>query len=349
VLIFCFALLTFSEAAPSSEPREVDILALTDEMRDYLDEHVVTIHGEVPRLETLAKIVFDKDFLSLTYENDFTRTASEAFESQSANCLSFTAMFVAMARYVGLNARFQEVSLSRSWERKGSVAVLVRHLNARLRIKGHDFVMDFNPDLQDRARFASPISDERATAHYYNNRGAETYGEGLYEEAMGWFELAVETDPSMSYAWSGLGMTHHRLGDDDSAEEYLETAIQKDRKDLVAVSNLAVFYTHMGRHKDAARFERRLQYHRKRNPFWHFAQAEDAMRREAWKEALHHLKTAVRLRDKQHEFYWAISRVYFAMGHERKAKSYMGLAARYAPTELDQSRYSQKLEKMNRL
>ena len=346
MLTLCLVLMWSGDPMPSPQPREVDIFALTDAMRAYLDEHVTTIHGEVPRLEKLARVVFDENFLSLTYKNDFTRTASEAFESQTANCLSFTAMFVAMARYVGLNAKFQEVNLSRSWERKGSVAVLLRHLNARLRIKGHDFVMDFNPDLQNRARFASPISDARATAHYYNNRGAETYGEGLYEEAAGWFDMATRADPSMSYAWSGLGMAHHRLGNDELAEDLLKTAIEKDRRDLVAVNNLAVYYTHLGRTDDAKRLERRLEYHRRRNPFWHYAQAEDAMTREDWKTALQHLKTAVRLRDKQHEFYWALSRVYYAMGHEGRAKSYMGLAAKYAPTQFDHTRYSQKLEKM---
>jgi len=338
-----------ADASVHQVPDRVDILAMTDEMKTYLDTHVVPLSGEIPRLQRLAEVVFDRRFLSLTYENDFTRTATEAFEAQSANCLSFTAMFVSMARYVGLNARFQEVTLNTNWERKGDVALLVRHLNARVRIKGVDYVMDFNPDLRQRVRFARPISDARAHAHYYNNRGAESYGARRYEEALGWFRLATETDPEMSYAWSGLGLCYSRLGSPERAETVLQMAIDKDRKDLVAVNNLAIFYRLTDRPEEAERLERRLDYHRRRNPFWHYTLAEQAIAEEDWRLALNHLKTAVRLREAQHEFHFAMAQVYGEMGYERRARQSLQRARRFAESEFDYARYSQKLDRLSGL
>ncbi len=46
--------------------------------------------------------------------------------------MSFTNMFLSMARYVGLNASFQEVKVPPDWTRRGDSFVLSRHINVNV-------------------------------------------------------------------------------------------------------------------------------------------------------------------------------------------------------------------------
>jgi hypothetical protein len=83
------------------------VLAVTDDMRAFLDAHVHPRAADQVRLRELIEAIITTDVFSLEF-NDRTRTASEAFRLRTGNCLSFSNMFVAMAREVGLMF-FQEV------------------------------------------------------------------------------------------------------------------------------------------------------------------------------------------------------------------------------------------------
>ena len=108
------ALILFLGLAPTlAEERvapEVDFLALNDEMRQFLDKHVGHLDDPTQRLNHLVHVIFSEKLLNLEYDNSRTRTAIETFQSKNGNCISFTAMFVAMARYLGIDAQFQEVT-----------------------------------------------------------------------------------------------------------------------------------------------------------------------------------------------------------------------------------------------
>ena len=153
---------------------EVNMLHLNDEMKTYLDRHVIDIHRPVERMEKLADVVYNDQFLNLAYDLHATRTAEETFETRSGNCLSITAMFVAMARYSGLQCHFQEVVNAPNWSRKGRVVTMELHVNALIKAEGRLYIMDFNEYWEKRDYKARVISDARAHALYYNNLGQKT-------------------------------------------------------------------------------------------------------------------------------------------------------------------------------
>ena len=83
-------------------------LALSPEIQAFLDQKVNTGLADRERLEALVQAVFQDESLRFNYAPE-TRTAIETFTNRNGNCLSFTTLFIAMARYVGLDARFREV------------------------------------------------------------------------------------------------------------------------------------------------------------------------------------------------------------------------------------------------
>src|SRR6478736_1625313 len=65
----------------------------------------------------------------LDYDATLTRTAAEAFDSRSGNCLSLVLMTSAFARQLGVEARYQLVFSQQSWRRDEQLAYLNQHVN----------------------------------------------------------------------------------------------------------------------------------------------------------------------------------------------------------------------------
>ena len=105
-----------------------DVLTLSAEMRAYVDEHVTAGAEKNVRLQQLTAVVTNYDRFRLDYD-ETTRTAAAAFRDRRGNCLSFSAMFVAMARHAGLDAHFQEVDTPPDWSLRADTLVLNRHVN----------------------------------------------------------------------------------------------------------------------------------------------------------------------------------------------------------------------------
>ncbi len=105
-----------------SAPPGVDIMALSPEIERFIEQRVKRGLPRSARVQELMDALFGKHGLDIAYGNLRTKTAVETFESRSGNCLSFTILFVALARHVGLEAHFQEVSEILSWDRRGDVA-----------------------------------------------------------------------------------------------------------------------------------------------------------------------------------------------------------------------------------
>jgi len=342
-MLMLIALLGFE--GPDAVP-EIDILALDQTMIDYLDEHLGHISDPYGRLRGLVRLIFDEEFLHLTYDNSQTKTAIQTFHSRNGNCLSFTTMFVAMARHLRLKVAFQEVYNIPSWEKRDNVVMLNRHINALATIGGASYVIDFNP-YRDRVELRTRVvSDSRAKAQYYNNLGAELFKQRKGDLAIAYFLKAIEVYPSLSFAWSNLGAAYTMRERFMEAEDAYLTAIRLDGRAYTAMSNLAKLYARIGEENKAKRYERKVDIYRRKNPYFHLALGDEAYELGAFEEAVHHYKNALRRKADDHEIHFALARAYTRSGDLAKAEHHMGKARDLAQDALHRERYSKKLELM---
>ena len=154
------------ETTPAAE-----VLALSPEMLAFVDENVDPGGSDNVKLRQLVAAIMSRDSFGVTYD-ETTRTASETFRERRGNCLSFSNLFVAMARHVGLEVQFQEVDIPPDWTLENDTFVLNRHVNVFVDLgPTGPLVVDFN--IADfRASYdMRQIPDALALAHYYNNVG----------------------------------------------------------------------------------------------------------------------------------------------------------------------------------
>ncbi len=317
---------------PSHEvPRSgSEAFAISPEMAHFLIGNVATYSDERTFNDLIdAMETFGIRYLS--YDNQ-TLTASEAFEQRRGNCLTFTNMFLVMARQVGLTARFQEVRIPPDWVKRGNTMVLRRHINVRVHLTGQamggigDRVVDFGDEsipsnYIDTANRV--ISDERALAHFYNNWAAESLENGNSNLAFAYLRKALrEGDSNFAPGWNLVGVLYQRAGREDLAEQAYLRALQAEPGATSAMSNLQRLYDRQERTELADRYDDLVSRHRLRNPYYRLAEAHKAYAAGDYQAAIEQLRKAIRLKSDDSEFYFLLGDAYIGSGDPQKAAYY---------------------------
>jgi len=337
-----------SASLGTGAPQIRDPLEMNQEMVDFLDERINHHAPEMARLEMLVSAVFRNDALGFTYAPE-TKTALQTFTERSGNCLSFTNLFVAMARAIGLDARYREVDIAPTWSKVGRLVVFNRHVNVVVYVEGRPFLADLFPRI-DRIEVGGRIvSDARGYAHYYNNVGADWFSRGNPIMARKFFLEAIRQDDSAAFVWANLGVVQVHLGDLDEAEHSYRKALELDEDHLVAMANLVELLKKTGREEEAAQFEDRVHDFKMKNPYYHYSLGERAYSSGEYIQALGHYRDALKRNSKEPHFHHALAKTYTQLGRYEKAMEALKKAAKYAPDEFVRSRFNQKLQALSAL
>lgn len=334
---------------PPAVPDAREVLAVSAEMRAFADRYVARKGSANLRLLQLTAAIVDDESFGLEYDA-VTLTAAETFRQRRGNCLSFSNLFVALAREVGIGAQFQEVDVPPDWALDHDSYVLNRHVNVRVHLgAGVARVVDFNLGEVRAALTTRRITDERALAHYYNNLGVERMQAGDTAAALECFRRALtEGDGRFSPAWSNLATLFLRAGHLSHAEGAYLQALDASRGDLVAMSNLARLYERQGDEARSGALRRRVAYHRMRNPYYRHHLALKALSTEKYDEAIRHLRYAARKRSEEDQFCYLLGVSYLAKGDESAARKWFARAAEVAASEAAKRRYAGKLDALLR-
>ena len=269
----------------------------------------------------------------------------ETFRDQRGNCLSFTNMFVAMARYVDLDASYQEVEIPPAWSVSGHSFLFNQHINVFIDLENDvprvvDFnMMNFNVNYKRRV-----ISDQRARAHYFSNMGVEYMLAGDTALAFAHFREGISEDKSYSPAWVNLGILYRREGYPDYAEAAFLRAVEIDRFNLVAMSNLSSLYYEQGHTELAEQYRGQVESHRMRNPYYRYQTAQADFVNGDYDAAIKNLKYAVRERKNEGSFYMLMSLSYLMKGDREAAQRWMKKAEEVTEQAADRQKYNSKYE-----
>ncbi len=333
--------LNLAGGVPASS--DEDPFAVNEGIKLFLNKSIDRSVDTLQQLRTLVHLVFEQNALHFTYQ-PVTRTAIETFEHHGGNCVSFTFLLIAMARCLGMEASFREADIDPIWSEMGRIPSLDGHADVAVKIGAREYLVDLFPAVDAIQVGGRTVSDQRAVAHFWNNRGAEVLGAGNYPEAMTFFHKALESDPTAGFVWTNIGVTEAILGDMDEAVGSYRAALRIDKNDLVAMSNLASLYQRMGRREDAAHYGNRVRKFNERNPYYHFYLGLQAYAAGYYAESLDQLHAALKLKSTDQKFYVAMANDYLRLGDLKKARQSIEQSLRYAPDAASRTLYSQKLE-----
>jgi tetratricopeptide (TPR) repeat protein len=302
--------LLFGEVVDVADIRADGILALDDEMRDYVASRVGSDPQARSRLRKLVGAMIDDGFLTLEYNPNLTHSAIETFHSRQGNCLSFSLLFAALAREADLDTTFQMVDIPPSFSSDGEIVLLNNHINVRvtgvrrdINFAG-DYVVDFNTAEYNGNYDTREVDDNYAIALYFSNLGIESMQAGRRKDAFRYLKKGIATNPDIAGLWVNLGVLYSRQEHYDTAVQAYQQALSIQASNKSALVNLAAALGKLGREEEAAEYLGKVRYYRDRHPYYHYHRAQTAYREDRLEDAMIHLAEAIRLKEDEHQFYF---------------------------------------------
>jgi Flp pilus assembly protein TadD len=315
-----------ADADPPLTPPD-QVMAVPAALRERVQAEVMAGNPSLRiRLNRLLHLVFDKDGLGLAYQDDANESVAQSYQTHTANCLSFTLMFIALAREAGLDAHPQEIRETLGWRQDSGIFYRVDHINAVVQIGRQGYLVDIARDGVIALRAPEPVSDQRLLAHYYNNLAMNDLEGGRIAPALRKMEAALRIDPGFATNWSNAGVLYLRNGDEAAAGNAYAKALALDPANASTLANMANLAHLQGDRAREEFYRQRLDREQQTDPFYHFLQAVEDEQAGDYPHAIEHYQRAIRLHADEPRFYAALSHAYQQSGDIRHAIRALGRA-----------------------
>jgi Flp pilus assembly protein TadD len=202
------------------------------------------------KLERLQQYLFDEDSFPFVYDARATLTAAQAFAERRGNCVSFTNLFIALGRSLGVPLKGALIYLGES-EVDDGLVVVNNHLVAVDRRPEKLVVYDFSSTRGRPPVGVEVIDDLWLTAIYLNNLGVEALRAGDLAAAAERLGAAIRLAPEFTAPYGNLGVARRLLGDRAGAFEAYSQALAVAPRSPAILANLARLYQDLGREDEA--------------------------------------------------------------------------------------------------
>lgn len=331
-----------------------DIIALDDEMRSFVRKQLRPRERIDRTVDRLLSALTERGYYDGSYEVNLTQTAEETFHSKRGNCLSYTNLFVALAREAGLDARYQQVFDSAVYDATNGVLQYQSHINVlvkddvHFRSIGTDIVVDFN-FVDPKSRRAKVISDEQARALFLSNKAVGKLLDDEPHKALIYVQEALRLDDKNPDIWVNLAVLNKRFGEQDHAVRIYEHVLSINPRHPVAIVSLQELYQKSKQPERALSLQKAAQRLRDRNPYYFLALAQKALNNGDTGLAIRHLDEAISLNRREAKFYALRGISYYALNDEARARENIEKAVHFAKHPWAKLQYERLLFNLNQM
>lgn len=326
------------------------IFALDEDAIQFVKQ--INTHGKSNRekAQALVDSIFGRAQLAMDYSAIANTTATQTFRQGISNCLSLTIMTYAMAEKMGLDSSFQKIHIPEYWTRRDGNTILNGHVNLRVKKSNSnliintdsDTIIDFQPIETGQSFPTQALSKSQVVSLFYVNKGAELMMNKQLSPAYAYFKAAINSNQYSTEAWLNLGVLYVKKGLFYQAQEAYLQALSIKPSYNSAKENMAKLYKRLGRNKKAKTMLVRLAKERERNPYYQSMKAEIALENGHYAKAIERFKKAIKLKNKNSDFYFGLARAHWAMGDVKRAKQSLQKAIRHSQTSDQTELYAAK-------
>jgi Flp pilus assembly protein TadD len=310
------------DAAPHGIAPDDDMLALPPEADALLADVLKGANTPLQKMNAIGSLFGPVGGLGLRYEALESGTAEETLKTRVGSCLSFTSLYIALARKAGLDARYREVASATQWDMVGDYVLLNRHVVAYGEIANFGtYTMDFGLVDPSEWTVGHVISDARARAQHFNNLGARALTDGDALGAVRLLTRALAIDSSLGYVWSNLGTAYMHLSEPIRAEAALRHAADLVPYDVTPLNQLARLFEVQGKPELAQLYLDRAGAARLRNPYVLFQRGIEARSSGSLNVAIAYMERAIRTQPDDVHLLIELAQTYRMAGRLDRAKA----------------------------
>ena len=331
-----------------------EVFALSPAMRHYLEVEIAPQLRSMGPQRGLVDALHRKAQLRLDYDTDVTRTAAEAFDARSGNCLSLVVMSAALAKHLGLPVQYQALIGQETWSRSSDLSFVNGHVNLTVARRLVDRLTAFDPDTRLQLEFGGlpagrgsllrAVSEATIMSMFMNNRAAEALVRGELAQAYAYAREAVIQAPDQSGAYNTLGVIYQRRGLAEAAELAYGHALSRDSEQRAAMLNLSRLLDGQGRGAEAAPWRAKLARLEAEPPFHYFDLGRAAAQAGNFRAARELILREMRRDPDYHEFHFWLAVALYALGEVDQAREHLKTAMNNSTTRQTQAIYAAKLQ-----
>ncbi len=325
----------FGEEVLLSEAGDAQLTELSPDMKVYLHNTVGDTKLAVSKFRRLFAGLNDDGYFSSAYDANKTFNAADTFANKAGNCLSYTAMFVSMARAAGMDARFQIVKVPPTWDADSGYLIRYTHINVLVsgvrmdKLGGGDFTVDFNAVHPEPEYTRRIVSDRYAESLFHANRSVTALRQGNDRLGLAHLRAAIELEPNNPDMWINLGAFYGKLDNFQAAIDAYSIALDLDYGNKSAYSGLARAYSGIGDQEMAGFYLAKVKRYRDKNPYYHFALAQAEYEDSDYSGALSAINVAIDLKRRNGRFYFMKGLTQQKLGDFDSARKSFKRAERY--------------------
>jgi len=292
-----------SSLAPDHKDSVENLFTIPEQVSSLVKRKFGKYRKETGALK-LAKWLVDRDGKKMQYDVDANFTPNETFQENRGNCLSFTLLLIQLADEIGISLHINEVDLPNTWgQNEAKDLIFYRHVNAIHKSALQTLVFDLAMDEYGKGYPQRYISKRQGASLLYSNKGIQHLLNHEYDRALHFLKLAVSIGPNNSDVWINLGVALNRTNYPKRAEQAYLYAVALNDRDSIAASNLERLYRSQSRHYLAEKYKKLAHRARQKNPYVLFQNANEAFANKEYRKAKKAIKRAIRLHDKDPQFF----------------------------------------------
>jgi len=289
-------------------PSMKDLLALTPEMKNFARAQIRGGKSDPEQAERLLRGMISKQFFPTNFYTTNTLTASEVYSSREGNCLSYTNLYIALARHIGIDARYQIARTPPVWSSDSGFLVKGRHINVVIRDPGTPksswLTVDFNQIAADSGTPQRTVTDRFALSSFYNNLAIDHLYASRFAESLVLMRSAIRAFPTNADAWTNLAALYSSLDKREPSIAAYEIALSIDSRHESALTGLEQSFRLIGNTELAEHYHSVLAERRERDPYYHFALAQAAYANGDYIASTERIERAIKINRRPAGFYY---------------------------------------------
>ncbi len=312
---------------------------LDDAIRAEVEREVGFGGTPVERIRRIVRFLNDRGDLNFRYASNVSLTAVEAFHQRKGDCLSYTNLFMGIARHLKIPAYFVHVSEARNYYERGGIFFVSTHMavgygGGSIGQGGSPYtvIVDFTEEASDwRLYLYQAVDDATAVALFYNNIAVDRMLEGRVEEAERMVRYLLSRRPMMKELYNNLSVFLMRQGRYREALEILEEATSRFPAYQPLYTNAVQAARGAGRPDLAQEYLDRGRQVAEEDPFFLFNEGMNAFREGRLDLAEERFRKALKKQPNNPFLHAWLSRVLLQAGREAEGVEAFRKAEELAP------------------
>lgn len=257
---------------------------IDDAIATAADQEVGRWGTPYDRLHRVLRFMNDRGLLGFQYAQDVTVTAREAFHARRGNCMSYTNLFLGLARHLAIPVFLIHISESNSFYERDGTFIVSSHMAVGYDSAVRITLVDLGGE-SDRMRVYERVSDLGGFCLFYNNVAVEKMLAGDLAGSEKLLDFLVRLFPPLKETRNNLGVLQIRQGRYEQALELYKALAEASPDYRPAFTNGLVAARGAGRPDLAERFSRGAAGLTEKDPFYIFNQGVAAFQMEDFANA----------------------------------------------------------------